>query len=278
MDSDDLKPSSPAKPNSKARQPPRKTTKKDDSEVLTPDKVRNIIKEEIREAMSGVNAALTDLRLEMSGLQEAVKFVTENYDQVKKRIENIEVQQKSISKLETDISELKNEIRVLKQGVQKQEQWGRRSNVEIVGLPERTNENLVELMSRLAKLANCPLNPDTDIDFVTRVAHKSKDQKKPKPVIVRFLARYKKDNFLARLRAIKNFKASDIGFTGNSSRIFFNEHLSVTNKILLSDTKRIASEKHYKYVWVKNQSIMVRKNDTSDAIHIASENDLKKMV
>lgn len=265
------------KTQSKARPAARKYTKKDDQDTLTPDKLRIIIKEEIKEAMSSITNTLSDLRSEFSKLQNSVDFISKKYDTVLKRIDDVEHKCKSISVLEPSISEVKCQIDNIQSDIQKQEQWSRRSNIEIVGLPQKTGENLLKIISQLGTYVDCPVDPQTDIDFVTRVAHKSKDVKKPKPVVVRFLARHKKDNFLARLREIKDFKASDIGYP-DTSRIFFNEHLTMSNKILLNKVKKMATEKVYKYVWVKNQAIMVRKNDSCKAIHISSETDLKKIV
>ncbi|XP_063529580.1 uncharacterized protein LOC134740857 [Cydia strobilella] len=158
------------------------------------------------------------------------------------------------------------------------EQWARRSNIEIQGIPEAKNENLLDIFSNLTKMAGFPINVDTDIDFITRVAPMSSDTKKTKAIVVRFLARYKKDDCLNRLRKLRDLKACDVGFAGNNSPIYFNDHLTKVNKLLLKDAKRIARDNGYKWVWVKVtvHFIMVRRNDTSAVINILSSEDLKK--
>lgn len=166
----------PVKTQSKARSTVRKNTKKDDQDILTPDKLRAIIKEEIREAMSTITVTLSDLKGEFSKLQNTMDFISKKYDTVLKRVDDVEHKCKSISVLESSISEVKSQIDNIQLDIQKQEQWGRRSNVEIVGLPEKKGENLLNIISQLGTYANCPINPQTDIDFVTRVAHKSKDE------------------------------------------------------------------------------------------------------
>lgn len=262
----------------KARPAARRNVKKDDIDALTPDRIRAIIREEMKEAVSSIADTLADLKNEFSKLQNSVDFISKKYDTVLKRIDDVENKSKSISVIQSDINGLKSLNDDIQLHIQKQEQWGRRSNIEIIGLPEKTGENLLNIVSQLGSYAKCPVNPQTDIDFVTRVAHKSKDvKKKPRPVIVRFLARHKKDNFLAHLRDVKDLKACDVGYQ-DTSRVYFNEHLTTSNKILLNKTKKIANDKFYRYVWVKNHSIMVRKNDSSQAIHISSETDLKKIV
>ncbi|CAH2095044.1 unnamed protein product [Euphydryas editha] len=108
------------------------------------------------------------------------------------------------------------------------------------------------------------------------VASKSQENKKPKPIVVKFLCRWKKDDFLAQVKKLK-LKCSDIGFSSNDNFIYFNDHLTSKNKVLLQSVKKSAKEKGYRYVWVKNCCIMVRRNDTSPVLHIINVNDLKKI-
>ncbi|XP_026744769.1 uncharacterized protein LOC113506114 [Trichoplusia ni] len=209
--------------------------------------LRSIIQEEINSAFSNINNTLMELKTEVTVLQNSVKFMTEKYDSIIERISCVEVKTKIINTLEMEVNDLKGHLKVLNESIEKQEQWGRRSNIEIIGLPEKNGENLIETLSKLATYAKCPFNAQTDIDFVTRVAHLNKDLKKPKPVVVRFLSRYKKDEFLSHLRDQKDLKACDIGYTDKTSRIYFNEHLTSSKKMLLSKVKKLAEEKQYKY-------------------------------
>lgn len=245
---------------------------------ISKETLRSIIKEEINAALCNTNSTLMELKTEVAELQNSLKFMSEKYDSVIKRISCVEEKTKTINTLELEVKDLKIQLKTINCSIEKQEQWGRRSNIEIVGLPERKEEDLMNALCKLATFAKCSFNPQADIDFVTRVAHMNKDIKKPRPVVVRFLARYKKDEFLSRLKACKDLKACDIGFSNNTSRIYFNEHLTSERKILLKKVKKAAEEKQYKYVWVKNYAILARKNDHSAAIHISTEGDLKKLV
>ncbi|CAH2087987.1 unnamed protein product [Euphydryas editha] len=158
----------------------------------------------------------------------------------------------------------------------RREQWSRRSNLEIYGIPERKSENLLVLLKDIAQRIDFPLNIDCDLDFITRVAPREKNLKKPKPIVVRFLARYKKDEFLSKAKKSK-IKASDLGFNNSNAQIFFNDHLTGANKSLLQRAKIIAKEHNFKYTWVKNCAIMVRRSDTSPVVHITNPIDLNKV-
>lgn len=252
--------------------------KKEDLISISQETLRKIINEEINAALFNTNSTLMELKTEVADLQNSLKFMSEKYDTVIKRITCVEEKTKTVNTLELEVKELKTQLNIVNSNIEKQEQWGRRSNIEIIGLPERKEENLLNTISKLAAFAKCSFNPQSDIDFVTRVAHMNKDIKTPRPIIVRFLARHKKDEFLSHLKKCKDLKASDIGFSNNTSRIYFNEHLTSERKLLLRKVKKAAEEKQYKYVWVKNYSVLARKNDHSAAIHISTEADLKKLV
>lgn len=245
---------------------------------ITVDEIRSIIKSEIKEAFSSFQKKFDDLRTEISSLSSSMQFLSDKYENVSKKIESAEAKLKTLEASRSDCLNLQGVVTSLQNDVNKKEQWARRSNIEIIGIPEAKNENLLNIINKLSGVADIKNFADSDIDFVTRVTPKHNDSKKSRPIVIRFLSRYKKDDFLARLREKKNLKCCDIGYAGNSNRIYFNDHLTSFNKMILRKTKDLAREKKFKYVWVKNCSIMARKNDTSPVLHIQTENDFKKIV
>ena len=73
-------------------------------------------------------------------------------------------------------------------------------------------------------------------------------------------------------------KFSDIFSSSSVSQIYLSEMVpSALHKLrLLAKTK--ADELNYKYVWIREGKLFVRKNDESDKIQIISESDLNKMI
>lgn len=263
---------------SKSKEPVRSRGADTELQVVPLNEVRSIIREEIKLAVGGFEKSLKELRFEFTSLKESVNFISNQYDSVVKRVDEITAQLKSSPDISDCLADIDSKLRSYERDLNEKDQWVRRSNVEIVGLPETKGENLIEIVSRVAKVGQFNINCQTDIDFVTRVAPMDKTIKKPKPIVVRFTSRYRKDEFLAKVRAVRDFKASDIGLSRDFSRLYFNEHLTKTNKLLLQSAKKLANEKLYKYVWVRNCSIMVRKGDTSPVINIGSVLDLKKII
>ncbi|XP_048487442.1 uncharacterized protein LOC125490951 [Plutella xylostella] len=247
--------------------------------------LRGIIREELTkfrsEMTSMINTAITSalatFKQEVDDLKASINIISDDYAKLKSSIQNMEskakVHEKKISVLDT----LQHQTDILIKQDNENQQWSRRSNIEIFGIPERKDENLLSVVQDLANRVDFPLDINRDVDFVTRVASSDKDNKKPKPIVLRLLARYKKDDFLAKLKKLKGLKGSDIGYTGNSGLIFFNDHLTKSNKSLLYMAKKRARELNYKYIYVKNCSIRVRFSDTSPVIVINSEVDLNKI-
>lgn len=249
------------------------------------------------------NAIMEHLDLKFNALQLAIDSLkTDVNDQLMKLSTTVSAWEtkingfaSTISSVNAQISDLKDENQKLKQELDdlrssvneisdsnhRNEQWVRRSNIQLNGVPQKKGENLLSLVKTLAQKCNFNIDVDTDVDFVTRVAVKNDaDNKTPKPIILKMHSRYKKDDFLLSLRKLKNCTAGDIGISGalSNKKIFFNDHLSARNKYLLREAKRLVKDKGYAYCWVRNCTIMVRRSDHSPIIHVTSNESLNKIV
>ncbi|XP_028038465.1 uncharacterized protein LOC114249196 [Bombyx mandarina] len=247
-------------------------------QVVPLEQVRSIVRAEVQEAVACFRDTILELKSEISTLRDSVSFISDKYEAISKRFLEFNDHLKVIPTLKNELSILDSRMQSIDSQFNLKEQWSRRSNIEILGIPERKGENLIELVSKIAEKAGFALNPQIDVDFVTRVAPMDRSSSRSKPVILRFVSRYRKDDMLAKLRRLKELKSSDIGFPHDSSRLYFNDHLTKNNKLLLKNVKNLAKEKFYKYVWVRNCTILVRKNDVSPPVVIASQDDLKKII
>ncbi|KAL4721721.1 hypothetical protein ACJJTC_001702, partial [Scirpophaga incertulas] len=129
---------------------------------------------------------------------------------------------KQVDEFEVTLNALKEQNRKMASLINSNEQRDRQLNVEVVGIPEDKNEDLMRYIADICKYIGVNIIPGD-----------------PKP-------------------------------------IYINEHLTPYNKQLLKKCKEIAMKKEYKYVWTKNGRIYIRKNDTSPAIQIHEEEDLRK--
>ncbi|XP_050680158.1 uncharacterized protein LOC126976059 [Leptidea sinapis] len=247
-------------------------------QVKITETLETMIKKIIKELF---NEVLRDFHQQIAGLQEPMTWFNEKIEEIKLSVNahNIKIEslQTDNNSLKSECLELKKELCSLIKEKDSKDQWVRRSNIEIVGIPEKKNENLLDLVNKLAKCCGYNINPSLDLDFVTRVAVKTTNEhKKPKPNVIKLQARYKKDEFLYALRKIKDLTASDLSFTCDN-KVYANDHLTTKNKYLLRRAKQLAKENNYTMCWVRNCTIMVRRKADSPIIYINTEDDLKKI-
>lgn len=130
------------------------------------------------------------------------------------------------------------------------------------------------LKKSVGQIATC-LNTsitENDIDVVHRVP--SKDKNKPN-VIIKFTTRSARDRFLSAARHVR-LNTGTLGFQ-TSSPVYINEHLCAENKRLLGKARQLRREKEWKFVWVAQGKVLMRKSEQSPVLHIACDADLDRV-
>lgn len=228
-------------------------------------------------ALSYLPAAVKELRDEVSDVKHSIDFSGKIVEDMSKKITAMENKLKLVDSLKNEVDSLKVRLANFQDDMEQRDQWARRSNIELVGIPERNGENLIGIVSSLARKTGFDLDPKIDIDFVTRVAPKESKKGQHKPIIIKMQARYRKDDFLASIRKMQNLTGSDIG-CGGDSRVYANDHLTSASKRLLHLTKEAAKQNNFRFVWVRNCRILVRKSEGSRIKSILKAEDLNKIL
>ncbi|KAL4708871.1 hypothetical protein ACJJTC_014393 [Scirpophaga incertulas] len=240
-------------------------------ENLLDDKL-NLLKKDVVKELKG--SLMTEIRKELKGMLAKYDQLELSHTKLQNDHESLKT---SFETLLKQSSENKNRIDELQGQINKQQQWARMSNLEIVGLPETTNESPIDLVIKIAKFAEVSLQP-THIESAHRVQPMHRGGGRPKPIVVKLQTRMLKDQIIAGLRKSKGISTRDLGLSGPAQRFFVNEHLTPENKQLLSAAKSRAKEKAYKYIWVRNCNIFLRKNEVSPVVTIGSKRDLQKII
>lgn len=213
-----------------------------------------------------------ELKNTLEELQKSVKFISNDYDDIKvemsKTNESLIQLKKENDLLKTSVSDLSTRVNLL-------EQYSRQDNLEISGVPENQAENLTSMVLQLGKTVSCKIET-TDILTATRVKKLSAQNNQPRSVIVKVRTTRIRDEILAsvtkfnRTHATEKLNSSHLGYGGLKQPVFVSEHLSPLNKAIHAETRKIARAKGYKYVWVRDGKILLRKDDGSRAIHVKS--------
>lgn len=218
----------------------------------------------IKEQVNTISSCTDKLSQEQTTIKKSIADL-EN----RQRDDNTNMQQQ-IQLLNCQIDELTNQF-------EGQQQRERLCNIEISGLPETKNENIQDLVLKIANHADVPLQA-SDILNANRVQPRQSSSGRPKTIVCKLKTRLLKDSILAGLRKQRGITTADIGMPGEPKNIYVREHLTVHNKMLLRQAKELATENHFKYTWVRNCRIYVRKSDTSPAIAVTTKNDLSKII
>ncbi|KAH7965260.1 hypothetical protein HPB49_005460 [Dermacentor silvarum] len=145
-------------------------------------------------------------------------------------------------------------------------------NLKIQGLPQVQNEDLKKTIENIVDCLGIEVNA-RDIDVAHRVP--SKDKKKPN-IVVKFLTRNARDKLLAAAKKTK-LSTNQLGFREDEP-VYVNEHLCLENKVLLSKARLARREKNWKFVWVTQGKILMRKTEKSPVLHITCAADLEKVI
>ncbi|KAH9373062.1 hypothetical protein HPB48_019046 [Haemaphysalis longicornis] len=189
--------------------------------------------------------ALQKIEKTVENIEESVKVMSNKYDEViaklKHQSDDISNLKKRVVKLEAEARE--KEVDKLKFEVNELDQYSRRLNLEVHGLPQHTNENLLEKLKKLACDLELPPLSERDIEAAHRMPSKNeKKSDKHDVVFVRFSSRFTKERWLEKKSELRKAKTD----------IFFNKNLTAYNKALFWKMKSKATEKEYEFTWHKN--------------------------
>lgn len=241
-------------------------------------------------SMDTILSEIRDLKrqlLSLPTLVEDIQVIKDELSQVKatcdctagkleeygSRLSVVENKINEIEKLQDVVNNLQSDVTKMKYEAAAHDQRSRLNNVEIKGIPIKKGENLFDILEAVGRKVNY-VCPKSQVNYISRVPIFNSNEKL---IIVSFLNRYVKEDFIAAARADKDLSTSDVGFQGVSQRIYVNDHLSVENKKLLSKVKIVAKERSYEYVWVKHGKIHILKNQSSKLLIIRKESDLNKI-
>ncbi|CAH0397546.1 unnamed protein product [Chilo suppressalis] len=212
---------------------------------------------------------------EFEEIGRSLSFMCEKYEDLKKSTEDmskrLEVLEKNSAKDSQSqrITELELKMDIM-------DQQARQCNVEISNLPEKRGEDLSALMQEIGVLVKQPITQQ-DIISVHRVPHVNTVSKQPKNIIMKLASRVLRDKLLASVRLAKGVTTGQLNMPGTSQNVYVNEHLTLKTKKLFRETRIAAKDCEFKFTWIKNGNILVRRNKTSPIFSVRCPEDLQKI-
>lgn len=259
---------------------------------ITSNEVRNIMKEVMREELgtiaskikleisSVISSELKLLKEEFGDMKESMNFISDQFDDIRRTreadrelVRNLQEQNLKLESLVNDQNSRINQL----------EQQARSCNLEIQCVPERREENISQIISKISTAIGFSLD-EREIQNCTRIAKLNKASTRPRSIVIQFSSPKTRDHFLAAAITFNKSKSNineklhsgHIGFR-EISPIFIMDHLSPANKALHAATRLKAKEKGYR-VWIRNGKIFARKGFQGDFIYVRDYDSLKKII
>lgn len=231
--------------------------------------MQSIIEQEMEKISSTFHNVFKQFNDRLDTIEQSLSSATDRQDSFVIRLSQAENKLKQSSDVSSQISDLQYKIESM-------EQQARLYNIEIVNVPERRDENLINLLEKIGSVIKHPIQT-SDIVSIHRVPHFDTKNTRPKNIIVRFTTKILRNNFMTAAKLAKGLRSDQLSISGTVQNIFINEHLTTKNKQLFRMCRETAAKHNYKYVWIKNGTILVRQTDSSAIFAVRSEHDVKKI-
>ncbi|XP_028035986.1 uncharacterized protein LOC114247272 [Bombyx mandarina] len=231
----------------------------------------NLFKTQQDKSIEKIYEVVEQIKNQNDSIQSSINFLSEKYDALNKQIVNLETETRNNL---IYIQELENKL-------EKNEQNIRAPCVEIRNIPGREKETKDDLLSILWKITdtlNVPVE-NHEIKDIFRISTKKNPSKKT--IIVEFTTNLKKEKFIRMYK--KHNKGNNklgtvnVGMSGPDMPIFISENLTAKKKRVFYLSRDFAKCNDYRYCWVSNGKIFIRKNDGSPQHLINEEADLRKL-
>ncbi|XP_064483018.1 uncharacterized protein LOC135395860 [Ornithodoros turicata] len=221
--------------------------------------------------ITNVKYLLEKERLELS---TSMQYMSDSFEEMKTAFKSVQEEtaalKMEVPQVTSKNCSLERELSVLRAEVVSLKQYSRRNNVEIRNFPLGPNENSTDLVCEIATKLGVDLSPDA-----IEVAHRVPTQDPSKlNIIARFFSREARDSLVSASRR-RRLTTSDFGYEHNEP-VYVNEHLCQELMLLLEKLSKKKGNK-WRYAWVKDGKIFVRRTENSKAVQIQSEKNLREL-
>lgn len=247
---------------------------------------------------SKVMSFLKDLRKDMTSQFSTVQS---NFNDVKSQIQEVngridtlntsvsslfsenEQRQKETKDLKEANDELREDLRYMRQEVLDLQQYTRRNNLEIVGVPTTPGEDIYALLKSLANYLHIKFARE-EISVAHRLpprrpqTEEQPDDKRRDPtIIVSLISRSAKDTWRNAAKG-KQLRTEDLHRDFPKGRLFINDHLTVHNKAVLGRARSYVREGWLVGAWTTDCRVMVKREAESRPARVRTIEELDRML
>ncbi|KAL0848808.1 hypothetical protein ABMA28_013233 [Loxostege sticticalis] len=214
--------------------------------------------------MADVKITIRQLNKTNEEIEKSLDYLGKKYEELedynRECVEKLKKQENKMTDLFQRNIHLEKCNKVLEERVCILEQKELNLNIELVNVQYSQEENTIEVVKRISK--ELKLNPE-GIEKAWRVG-KAKENRDNRPIVVTLSTQEARMEWLKSRK--NNVTNHAIFKNNNNSKIYINEHVTHHLRQLFWETKMKLKET-YKYIWIQNARILVKKDDTDKKIH-----------
>ena len=170
------------------------------------------------------------LKVELAEVKESQDFISQQYEKLKCEYNNLvkisKTQEAEIKDIKSHSTELEESGKKEQDKVDSLKQYGRRNNLEIVGVPYKEGENTNKIAMEVCKLIDVDITQD-QISTSHRLQTKKRTNEKitSPPIIVRFIGRNVRNKVFSYRKLIRSADMKKF-FINGIENFYVNENLT----------------------------------------------------
>lgn len=225
------------------------------------------IMKQLRFNHENMKSELKTLKNDIVIIQQSMQFLSDSFDDIQR--ENISMKKRLMEQEELN-AHTGEKVRILEDRIVALEQEKRERNLIVTNIPveeeKNTNEVVVNLMEFMGLSAE-----------VGEFSAKRLSKKEAAPILVELRNSQTRNLLIQKRREKGILRASDLGCSGDNI-VYLNEDLPKSKQELFAKVRKTFKvDRKFKYVWIKNGKIYVKKTEFSKAALIRSEEDFSKV-
>lgn len=236
--------------------------------------VINLLNEMRQENKNQITKLETDLGNSVENCHETIEELKRT---VLTQTESLKKYEKMVETMLDENKKLHLRIKELERREDESNQYSRINCIEINGVPESQNEDVLQVVKNVGVSLGVTLTEES-VDACHRLGPKRANEDRPRGIIVKFTRRMIKEEVLRKRRIKRNLNTHDIGYTDRPAEvIYLNESLTKIRRELYKEVRTLKKVKGFSFVWVRNGTILVRPSEGARVITVVTMDDVEKL-
>ena len=246
------------------------------------DKITNEVskkKVSMADSLTGQEVNHATNRSEAADKTKSIEFISAQYDDIIVFKNNVIQDLKDMKK---QVSMISKKCEAIMTCVEQMEDYSYQYNLKNVGMPQQgeneSAENTTKLCLNLFAAIGAEVT-EQDIDISHRVLAR-RQSNQPSAIICKFVRRLAKERVLALRRETSNVQPQQLGFSSEVQLNYLSiyEHLPPRLQELLFEANKYKRENNFKFCWVRNEAICLRKSEGDVVIKLTKREDLAQLL